>query len=73
MTTDQKKEAKRLRAEGMSYRAIGKKFGVSYERIRMIVNPSERQLMAFRHKSHTSRSKPKIPCYYCQGLKKVEL
>lgn len=44
MTREQKEEVKRLREAGMSYQAVGERFGVSKQRIHQIVTrPSRRR------------------------------
>jgi DNA-directed RNA polymerase sigma subunit (sigma70/sigma32) len=60
-----KKEAMDMRSKGLFYSQIAAKFGVSKERIRQIVNPSERYLNTKNHHAHSSRTKLKKPCLLC--------
>lgn len=43
MTREQKEEVKRLRGAGMSYQAVGERFGVSKQRIHQITHPKPRK------------------------------
>lgn len=43
MTREQKEEVKRLRGSGMSYQAVGERFGVSKQRIHQITHPKPRK------------------------------
>lgn len=68
MTREQKEEVKRLRGAGMSYQAVGERFGVSKQRIHQITHPKPRK----RKSPNTDGIKyPKIKQYLEENNVKV--
>lgn len=60
------KEIKKLRSKGLTYREIGKKYGISIERVRQILNPP-----VYKFCKKHNRKYIKI-CVYCETIKKYE-